>query len=228
MGIKKLILFLGITISIFSILGGTTGIQNVSGDGNVDQSFEGPFTSSLNPDNSFQPVSQGFVPDQSKLVAVDIFLHDLSAGTGVFVVTIWEGAVGMGSPLGSQTEEITQDGVGPLTDPDILHVDFDQVITLNPGTSYVIQLNRGQTFVNSQWAEGLNGYPDGIGIFAGVPRPANDFGFRTYFEIEVIGGELLPIDKTALLLAGAQMNASWMIPVIVSAIGIGIVIARKF
>jgi len=27
---------------------------------------------------------------------------------------------------------------------------------------------------------------------------------------------------------GAQMNAAWMIPVIVSAIGIGIVIARKF
>jgi len=31
-----------------------------------------------------------------------------------------------------------------------------------------------------------------------------------------------------LILAGAQMNAAWMIPVIVSAIGIGIVIARKF
>jgi len=30
-----------------------------------------------------------------------------------------------------------------------------------------------------------------------------------------------------LLLAGAQMNAAWMIPVIVLAIGIGIVIARK-
>jgi len=43
-----------------------------------------------------------------------------------------------------------------------------------------------------------------------------------------IGGELLPIDSTALLLAGAQMNAAWMIPVIVSAIGFAIVIARKF
>jgi len=31
-----------------------------------------------------------------------------------------------------------------------------------------------------------------------------------------------------LLLAGAQMNADWMIPVIVSSIGFAIVIARKF
>ena len=31
-----------------------------------------------------------------------------------------------------------------------------------------------------------------------------------------------------VLAAGAQYTAAWMIPVIVSAIGIGIVIARKF
>jgi len=45
---------------------------------------------------------------------------------------------------------------------------------------------------------------------------------------QVIGGELIPLDKTSLLVVGAQMNAAWMIPVIVSGIGIGIVIARKF
>jgi len=43
-----------------------------------------------------------------------------------------------------------------------------------------------------------------------------------------VGGELIGIDSTALLVTGAQMNAAWMIPVIVSAIGIAIVIARKF
>ncbi len=47
-------------------------------------------------------------------------------------------------------------------------------------------------------------------------------------QIQSVGGELLPLDTASLLLAGAQMNAAWMIPVIVSAIGIGIVIARKF
>jgi len=43
-----------------------------------------------------------------------------------------------------------------------------------------------------------------------------------------VGGEIIPLDTTALLLAGAQMNAAWMIPVIVSGIGFAIVIARKF
>ncbi len=43
-----------------------------------------------------------------------------------------------------------------------------------------------------------------------------------------IGGEFIGIDTTAVLLAGAQMNATWLIPVLVAAIGFGIVIARKF
>jgi len=43
-----------------------------------------------------------------------------------------------------------------------------------------------------------------------------------------VGGTMIPIDTTALLLTGAQTTAAWMIPVIVSAIGIAIVIARKF
>ena len=44
----------------------------------------------------------------------------------------------------------------------------------------------------------------------------------------VVGGELIPLDTTMILLAGAQMNAAWLIPVIVAATGIGIVLARKF
>jgi len=45
---------------------------------------------------------------------------------------------------------------------------------------------------------------------------------------QVIGGELLSIDSTALILAGAQ-SFSWMIPVVLSGIGIGLfVVSRKF
>jgi len=43
-----------------------------------------------------------------------------------------------------------------------------------------------------------------------------------------VAGTLLPIDTTAVLVAGTQTTASWMIPVIVAGIGIAIVIARKF
>ncbi len=45
--------------------------------------------------------------------------------------------------------------------------------------------------------------------------------------VPTVGGELLPIDNTALLLAGAQ-TFSWMIPVLVAGIGIGLfVVSRK-
>ena len=43
----------------------------------------------------------------------------------------------------------------------------------------------------------------------------------------VVGGELIPLETTSLLLVATQSAAAWMIPVIVSAVGIGIVIARK-
>ena len=43
-----------------------------------------------------------------------------------------------------------------------------------------------------------------------------------------VGGDIIPLDSTMILAAGAQYTAAWMIPAIVSAIGIAIVIARKF
>jgi len=43
-----------------------------------------------------------------------------------------------------------------------------------------------------------------------------------------VGGEFIPLDSTMILVSGAQYTAAWMIPVIVSGIGIAIVIARKF
>ncbi len=45
---------------------------------------------------------------------------------------------------------------------------------------------------------------------------------------DVVGGHGGLIDKTALMVTGAQLSASWMIPVLVSAIGIGVfVVTRK-
>jgi len=55
------------------------------------------------------------------------------------------------------------------------------------------------------------------------------------FELEIqhpevsvpVGGELIPIETTSLLLAGAQ-SFSWMIPVVLSVLGIGLfVVSRK-
>jgi len=47
-------------------------------------------------------------------------------------------------------------------------------------------------------------------------------------NLQPVGGEMIPLDTSMVLLAGTHSVAAWMIPVIVSAIGIGIVIARKF
>jgi len=43
-----------------------------------------------------------------------------------------------------------------------------------------------------------------------------------------VGGDIIPLDSTMVLVAGAQTTVAWMIPVIVSGIGFAIVIARKF
>jgi len=50
----------------------------------------------------------------------------------------------------------------------------------------------------------------------------------TFIRTEAIGGDMIQMETTSILAAGAQNTAAWMIPVLVSAIGIGIVIARKF
>ncbi len=44
----------------------------------------------------------------------------------------------------------------------------------------------------------------------------------------LIGGTILPLDTMSLALAGIQTSASWMIPVVVAGIGIGLVVLRKF
>jgi len=62
-----------------------------------------------------------------------------------------------------------------------------------------------------------------------VTPDASDISHVSFcYKEPVIGGTGIQIDKTAMLLAGAQMNSAWLIPVIVSGIGFAIVIARKF
>ncbi len=41
---------------------------------------------------------------------------------------------------------------------------------------------------------------------------------------DLIGGHGVPNDKTSLLVAGSQVTGSWMIPLLISAVGIGIFI----
>jgi len=69
----------------------------------------------------------------------------------------------------------------------------------------------------------------GAGENSGIVHLINNENFNDNLPnlCRQVGGEIIPIETTALILAGAQ-TFSWMIPVIVSAIGIGIfVVSRK-
>ncbi len=63
----------------------------------------------------------------------------------------------------------------------------------------------------------------GTGIFGASGTPNQIWTCA----IQEIGGEILPIDATALLLASAQGISLWMIPVVISAVGLGIVLVKK-
>jgi len=69
----------------------------------------------------------------------------------------------------------------------------------------------------------LDGIPD-----AEDPEPRNPCNPNPNSpSCNPIGGVLLPIDKTALFIYGIQTNAMWLIPLLVSGIGIGLVIIRR-
>ena len=82
--------------------------------------------------------------------------------------------------------------------------------------------------------------PQGTNVYAGFDRQGvKEIKFLEivgdFFAIDdlqhdceqvFIGGELLPLDTTALLLAGMQTNLAWIIPVL-SAAGIGVFIIRR-
>jgi len=115
--------------------------------------------------------------------------------------------------------------------------DFEEPVPLSAGVRYWFALKAGADFTPlPTGAVYMNAAGDfGQTGFSSTEFPPTTFGpvgaanwFQLTGHVPIVGGELIPIDSTSLLLAGAQMNAAWMIPVIVSAIGIGIVIARKF
>jgi len=228
MGIKKSILFLGITISIFSILGGTTDIQNVSGHGNIDQSSTGPFNNDLGLSPSSTSRAQSFTPTVSNLVAVDIFMADDPLFMGfsdTVTVNIRTGSHN-GPILDSSTKTVTTTGA-TFSNPRVEHFDFSPSVGLTSGVQHFIQIDTGASAGVMKWVVGDDLYPGGTVISFGTPDMDSDHGFITYFEDVPVGGSLVPIDTTSLLLAGTQMTAAWMIPAIIAAIGIGIVIARK-
>ena len=92
--------------------------------------------------------------------------------------------------------------------------------------------------VNSQWQVLADSGGDGIARLAqGDPNffAIPNFNFPIIITaldededvVQFVGGEYFTLDTTALLLAGIQTNAVWIIPVVAFASGIGIFFVRK-
>jgi len=55
----------------------------------------------------------------------------------------------------------------------------------------------------------------------------NGAGLELEEHNKAIGGKIIPLDTTMVLLAGSQMTAAWILPAVVAGLGFAIVIARK-
>jgi len=193
------------------------------------------------------PISTGILNSNTNLPAINLFPGDIQPGvtysmpigTGFFF-NIDAG----GGFIGGFLDGVRNPEFNPVT------ITFD-----NPVAAFGFDTNQlmGQSFdITIQFTAG----PDFVGNFPVTQNPSLEFfGFQSEqsdivtviiqsdgtsnFDYVfdnfafggqgclIVGGSLLPLDTTALLLTGAQMNAAWMIPVIVVAIGFAIVIARK-
>ncbi len=104
----------------------------------------------------------------------------------------------------------------PLTPPNV--ADFEAnfaVLVIEPG----LLIEAAQSF-NPEDIGKLQTFPGGIQIEGVITS-------LTLQNDVVVGGELIPIETTSLILAGAQ-TFSWMIPVVLSIVGIGLfVVSRK-
>jgi len=156
----------------------------------------------------------------------------------------WTGSLNEDAKLtASDAASVDQFGesVSISGDTAIVGVRFDgpggsAYVFVKPGGGWAGSLNEDAKLTASDAASG-DGFGKSVSIsgdtvIVGAFRSndgGNDTGSAYIFgPMILIGGTLLPIDSTSLILAGAQMTAAWMIPVIIAGIGIAIVIARKF
>jgi len=132
---------------------------------------------------------------------------------------------------------IDSDAIMTVGDDSIVTIDSDVTNNLdNAGTLNVEStgiINIGSDTSASLSNSGIINGPGVINLFGNVIEVDNTGTITAiineiFTDAVAIGGEIIQIESTAVLLAGAQTTSSWLIPVIVSAIGIGIVISRRF
>jgi len=206
---------------------------NYAVDGQFDWNFNDPF-------NNLGNLAQARAWD-----CIDNFRADNDLGIGV------DDPAKISQPLEVQNDQLVALFIGDLIDAG--YFDFMFIISSNsPGeNTWLATADFGPSGIITEATVGL----DVIGDFPGCDEPCgnndqyislnNPKDWLYYKQVgferdnliqqikakivpDIVGGHGGPIDKTALMVTGAQLNASWMIPVLISAIGIGVfVVTRK-
>lgn len=124
-----------------------------------------------------------------------------------------------GQPVNLATTDLGPGPIGPRTE---VWFDLEDPFLADAGATYHLGLhaNTGNNFVTRDqvyWEKATPGFGNtGIESFGGTMDNWLNNGVEHWFLLtgnppKVVGGELLPIDATALLVAGAQTNAVWML-----------------
>ena len=153
----------------------------------------------------------------SVLLLVIIGAQNVFAAT----VTINEDAT---MTVGSDsTVTINTDDSNALANQGTINIEENGIINVGSESSSLTMLSNDGT---------ING-PGQINLFGVVIDVENTGDIsaiinKIFSNVLEVGGELIPIESTAVLLTAAYMTTSWLVPVVVASIGIGIVLARRF
>jgi len=132
-------------------------------------------------------------------------------------------------------EDDDTDGFNDLTPPfPTTAAALADMLATNPPTvlTGILAIGAGNTALTySVLVSGTGGTQHDIAVFRANPDPVIDAIVEKIIEQAQdqlpVGGEILPINTTALLLAGAQSISMWMIPVVISGAGIGMFVIMR-
>ncbi len=191
----------------------------------------------------------GWVQAEDFVLSEDVLLTDFHFwtvevgtwdGTVEFFIFLDNGGQPADAPFASGTvleSDLTKVATGNLVSgfPEYQYwIDLDTPIELEAGTNYWFGLHLSNDFNvdNIFWEHtseviGLTAWESAGGTFDNWISQSLRFAFfLTGSPPEIVGGENLSIDSTALLLASAQ-STTWMIPLVLSVLGIGLFVASR-
>jgi len=180
-----------------------------------------------------QSVADDFILAEETLITdVHMDIRDFGIPVDSFTVIIYFDNGGIPGLEVGQSEAINIDRMD-LGDGDNFRYWFDleDPILIDGGVTYWLEVkqNSGDTFAAGWWSSDsffgngavfLDEFLDDWTILDG------DLNFVLTSQTPVVGGELLPIDTTALMLAGLQSSAIWMLPVLAGIAGTGFYLVK--